>query len=384
MPPPDRADDTRIVPLAAAVALGYLSINISPILLGAVSDGMDLTESRAGLLTTLEDWAFAFCTLGLGPWTGHFPKRRVVLLAALVVAAGHGIAACSHQYAVVAMARVTVGLGEGTMIAMVYSIISGTHRSQRNFGTAISVNIAIGGVTYLVLPHVSAQFAHHGAYGFMAAVTLLAWPLLWLLPKESNQTEWPAVTGVTRLGDVILFLASLMLIMFSDGMVWPLSERVGQSIGMTHGHIGLVLGISSGFGACGSLLAGRMGNRFGLMFPLIAGAACTALGGLLMMSATTPAVLFAGGILKSGGMLFFMPLAMEAASILDRQGRISAISSGVLLLGFGFGPYVAGHIVEQEGFPAVGVVSVTIAAVGTILLRFVLIRAQIQKRATTL
>jgi MFS family permease len=163
--------------------------------------------------------------------------------------------------------------------------------------------------------------------------------------------------------------------MFSDGLVWPLSERIGNALQLGPATIGVILGTTSLVGALASMLAGKLGTRWGLTLPLLGAAWTSGLGGLVLTHAHGVGVYVLGAIVKTIGLLFFLPYLMETAAELDRRGRVSAIAGGMIPLGAALGPFVAGTMVERWGFGAAGWAGVGVVSMATLLLARVVVVA---------
>ena len=61
-----------------------------------------------------------------------------------------------------------------------------------------------------------------------------------------------------------------------------------------------------------------------------------------------------GVLLKNPFFFLALPYIMAAAAKMDPRGHASALLGGLLPLGAGFGPWPAGAIADQFGFPMVG------------------------------
>jgi len=166
----------------------------------------------------------------------------------------------------------------------------------------------------------------------------------------------------------VLTLIAIPVITFSDGMIWPLAERVGVAIGIAPRTIGFILAVSFFSGLSGTWLADHLGDRFGYTRPILAGAWGTATGGLLIATLATVPGYIVGTFAKNVAIFFLMPYLLSAAAAMDPRGRMSAAAGGLIPLGFGTGPIVAGHLIERSGYPILGWTGLCAVAIASLLL----------------
>lgn len=354
---------------ASALVVAYLSGNMAPMLLGAVQDGLELTRGQAGLLTTLEFAAYGASALLLAPWLPRLPRRRIAMLATLVAAIAHVISAAGTTYALVAPARILAGAAHGAVIASAFAIIARARDSERIYARGFSAVVVVASVGYFVLPRVTPSFSYHGAYVYVGLMALALFPVLRLLPADDRSGDGgPAAGGGERLGiAVVVALFAAGLVSFSDGLVWTMSERIGVSLGMSPRQIGSILGPSIVAGLIGTILAERIGARRGLAIPLMAGIWATAIAGFVLANASGVGAYATGAVLKNITLFFVLPYLAASAAALDPEGRAAAATGGVIPLGYGTGPYVAGLLVERWGFGLVGWCGLGVVAVATII-----------------
>jgi predicted MFS family arabinose efflux permease len=127
------------------LALGtFLKITVEYLVAGLVqelADDLHVSLARVGLLIT----AFAICMIVGSPVmalaTLRLPRRATLVLALLVFAAGHIIAALSSDFAIVLIARVVTALAAGafwSVASVVATHAAGPANSSRALGVMMS------------------------------------------------------------------------------------------------------------------------------------------------------------------------------------------------------------------------------------------------------
>jgi predicted MFS family arabinose efflux permease len=339
-------------PLAVAFAAANFSLYLTPLILGAASDSLDLSSDQAGLLTTLEFAGLGLASLLVATRFVHrLDRRRLTLLGAALAAAGHLFAVAVDSYAVMLPTRFAIGVGEGVLLAATNATIALSAGAARVYARCILTTILAASVGYAVCPSAIAAWGHRGAHGCAAVVLLLA--LVFVArgshPAGAPQRERAVGPAIAR-----WLLGLTLLVTLSDGLVWPFAERIGRTLGLEGETLGWMLGLSLAAGLLGAGAAERLGTRFGYLRPLLLGLWGTALAGWGMANSGTPATLFATTVSKNVTILFFFPYLLGVAAAVDRSGRTAAAVTGAMPLGVAAGPWLGGLVVEAAGFSALG------------------------------
>jgi len=342
-----------IVP-AAAIAAAHLSINAEPLLLGSLVDGLDLDVADAGLLATLELVAFGCASLATAPAVNLIRARKAAILALLVTALANILSMLVINFELLAALRIASGAGGGALAAVAYALVSRQPDSEKQFAKCYVALFFSAMLGYLLIPFFSDPFLHRGVFGFVAAGSILTMPVMLMLDDEDGRPGATSQRSPLLSPNVILLIGGAMLLTFSDGLVWPMTERIGSGLGLGSGTIGIILALGVITGMPGLLAAGRLGSRAGTLGPILLGMWGTAIAGLIIALAGGTPMFVIGILLKNPFFFLALPYIMAAASRLDPRGHASALLGGMLPLGAGLGPWPAGAIADQFGFPMVG------------------------------
>ncbi|MCX5521366.1 MFS transporter [Streptomyces bobili] len=259
-----------VVPL---LALGTFVMVTSEFIIAAllpeVSADLGVSVSTAGLLIT----AFAVGMIVGAPTisiaTLRLPRRSTLVLALVVFAVGHVIAALSSSFTIVLAARVIIALATGTFISVgsvVATSAAGPAAASRAMGVMMSgMSLAIvAGVP--LGSWVGQVIGWRGTFWTLAALAGVAALVIGrFIPAAERAEVTPSVRSqlaVLRHGRMWLILAATALVtggfMAAYSYISPLlTERTGIS----EGAVPLVL-VGFGVGALlGTNITGRLGDR---------------------------------------------------------------------------------------------------------------------------
>jgi len=349
-----------ISPLVVAYVAAAQSLYTTPVLLGAVSDSLGLRADQVGLMITIELLAFAAAGLLLAPRLDRLPRGRIVILAALGVGIANVASGAIDTLGALTVARAFAGISLGCLLATTSAEIAHFADAEARYARCMMVALAFGCVGIFIIPEAARRFGHAGSYGYIAAVVVLLVPFMRGWPPQPPPQD--AQRGDLR--SLYPLFAFVVLLFFSDGLVYPFAERIGRALDMDRA-LDLILALSLGVGLFGALAAERLGGRFGNVRPLLVGAWGTALSGLAVVCATGPVSFALGASAKNLTMFFLFPFLLGAAAVRDPSGRGAAAVTGVVPLGIAIGPFVGGMLVERWGFPVLGWVGVALVAVAT-------------------
>ncbi|MEE9608938.1 MAG: MFS transporter [Myxococcota bacterium] len=350
---------TLFAATAAATVFAVVPMQIAPLLVGALIDGLGLAPRAAGLLMSLELLAAAATVLVVAPQVARVSRRALVVWGACLLVAAQLGSALAPGVASVAVARVLAGVGEGVVGAAVNAVVAGTRDPDRFYARLAATSVATGALLLAALPFAIEPFAHRGAYLLLAALVLALLPLAARVPAHGPAGGGAAVRGLPSQGRALAVgtLVAGILVMYADGATWSFSERLGKDLGIEATRLGAVFAASALAGLLGSLAAMALGLRAGRALPLAGSVAALAALTWAWGQAGSQGVFIAVLFCKSAVVFFFFPYFLGTAAALDRQGRWAAAASASMPLGSGVGPALAGTLAAAYGFAGIGWVS---------------------------
>ena len=335
-------------------------------LLPEMASGLGVSVSRAGLMITAFAVGMIVGAPAVSVATMRLPRRLTRVLALLVFAAGHIIAASSSSFGLVLGARVLTALATGAYLsvaAVVATSAAGPANASRAMGVMMGVAIVAG------VP--LGSFAGHaigwrGIFWALAALAAVAAAVIGTLaPAEGQREAVPARSqaAVLRQGKMWLVLAATALV--SGGFLAAysyISPLLTGRTGLSESAVPLVL-IGFGAGAlAGTVAAGRLGDRMPLRtyFSIAGGSALVLLLLILLSGFLVPAVVLVVllGFTGMGVTAIATPLAVRFGS--SGPSLAAALTVSAFNVGIATATWVAGIALDsplgQRGPSAVGAV----------------------------
>lgn len=358
---PNFAHFVAVLSFNASVAgLGVLML---PIAIGALAkSGVD--ARTLGLI--------AFLELGGGALTAILASARMSKVdplwlcaaGALLAAVGNLASAAADDTVLLLVAlRPLVGIGTGLMQAAGLATVARLRRPERMYGYIGMAPCFTALVGFAIAPHLIALTGDAaGVFAFQGALALLNTLALvserrrvhafvgadaGAVPSEDKE---PAVVSASAvrldLHTWALSVGCSFALAFADSAIWAFVAPMGESSGIPLADIGAVLMISAIIGAFGPLSAGWIGDRFGMLPPLLAGQFLMISLGLVMVLTHQAHVFAIALYARVFVVLFLGPMYNGLFARVDPLGRLVAASAGFSAIGYALGPLVGGQLVS--------------------------------------
>ncbi|NJC23327.1 hypothetical protein BJ994_002403 [Arthrobacter pigmenti] len=369
----------RAVSVFGISVVGFMTANLAPIMILALTTELGFTVIDAGALITASLLACALSCLLTSRWSAAGNGRYVVARVGLAMTAiGFGAAAFVPVPAVVVGGIILGGLGAGGAVSAGGAALGALRNPERVSGINGFVNRAIVSVLLFAIPLLGAGMGSaFGLLAGLAAAALLAasWlPLPAQDPPVSNEPSHERASGTSRRVKIAGFalLACFALWALSEDSLWAVAATMGAAqASLNETGMGLALSLSTLGGLIATALVSLFGARLGRTLPL---ACILVAGGLLKLlsgTVTDPdwylVVIIAWNTLYAAAFVYIVAVA----AALDASGRWSAPLLGVYLIGSSFGPLFGTSLSTGIGYAGMG----TVLAVMTfaLLIPFVLI-----------
>ncbi|GAA1769631.1 MFS transporter [Kocuria aegyptia] len=359
---------TRAVSVFGVSVVGFMTANLVPVMIVALTGGLGLSVTAAGTLMTASLLACAASCLATSRWTARGGRYVVARAGLALTALGFGAAAFVPAVPVVVVGVVLGGLGAGGAVSAGGAALGALRNPDRASGISGFTNRAIVSVVLFVIPVLGAGMG--SAFGLLAGLALAA--LLttgWLpdrpvpeaaalgpVPGASSAAPTTTASRATTVAGVGL-LACFALWALSEDSLWAVAATMGaEQAGLDETGMGLVLSLSTLGGLIASALVGLAGRRLGRTAPLAVALVAGGLLKLLAGSVTDPGwymvVVIAWNTIY---MLAFIYIIAVAAA-LDASGKWSAPVLGVYLVGSSFAPVFGTSVSAAAGYTVLGAV----------------------------
>lgn len=364
---PDAHEDTRAEKVLVLIGIAVLAFNLRPAavsvgpVLNEITNGLGMSATTAGVLTTLP--VLAFASFGaLAPWLARIGGvHRVTLASLAAVVLGLGARSQVDRVPVFLLLSLLALAGMATANVLLPSLVKLHFPNRVGLLTSIySTGLAVGltSASVLTVP-ISAQFGADGwRWGLLAwALTALVAALPWVAlirhdrsPEEVAHTVTLGDVSRTRLGWAMAIFFGLQSLQAYSIFGW--FAQVYRDAGFSPATAGLLLGVVTAMSIPLSFwvptLAARMRNQAPLMVALIA---CYPAGYLgLMLAPVAGAWVWA--VLVGIGTCTF-PLILTLIVLRSRTSAgtaaLSAFTQSAGYLIAAIGPFGVGVLYELTG-----------------------------------
>ncbi|HEX6248865.1 MAG TPA: MFS transporter [Nocardioidaceae bacterium] len=325
-------------------------------------DGLDLTPGRLGLLLLGLSLGAVVALPTAGIWVNRFGAARVVGAAAVVAAAGLGLAGAGAgvlaEVWVAGVGLFLLGFGSGTWdVAMNVEGAAVEHRSRRTimprFHAAFSLGTVGGAATGAAAAAAGLSLAWHLGVAAVLVAALPAVAVRRFLPagagehSEGGRSAWRAwkEPRTVAIGVMVLSMA-LTEGVANDWLAVALVD--GYDVPAWVGASGFALFVTAM--TLGRLVGGALLDRFGRLPVLWSSMAVAAAGVLLVVFGQLTVLVVVGVVLWGLGASLGFPVGMSAAADdpVHAPARVSVVST-IGYTAFLAGPPLVGFVGDRVG-----------------------------------
>ena len=356
----------RIVLLLAHIA-GMIDMVALPVWVGAALIGQyKFSPQQAGGMVTLY-------LLGAVLASAFFASRFTRFSARLYSTVGYAVSCLAflgltqtRDLSAMMVLHAIAGLAAGTGLSFTHGTIGRSANPHRLFAT-VGLGLCISAILFLgssqsLIPQSNgtALFAMFAAIMAVAAVAcVLGFPALDNIAANSSGAKgslsapaWLVIFGVICMA-------------LNQAMLFSFVERIGADRGYGDKVTGVLIAL--GFiNLIPPILAGVLQNRLPARSVLIAGPIAQAiLASLIIFTSEFSVYAFAASIFVAV-MIFTHTFAFGVLTQLDPSGRAAAATAATLMLGAAIGPILGGVLIQQVGYPALGIAVVLVSAIAVV------------------
>ena len=355
--------------LAVAHCAGMVDLVALPVWIGALIAQYKFAPQQAGLLVTLFLVGVVVSCLLVAPRLGRLNARLVAVIGFALAALA--FAACAYQttFPILAALHTTAGLAVGCALSVTHGTIARSVNPHRLFAI---VNLALGFFAIFFLgatPNFIAQFGGQALFVAFAIVMVVATVVSTaLFPAIVSESVATKVEKLAPLSKTVWFgIAGVCLMALNQAMIFSFVERIGIDRGFGLQFVTGVLIAIGIFNIIPAPLAAILERRVPVISVLVLGPIAQAVLALAitMSTGSTPYAIAAAVFV--GVMIFTHTFAFGAMARIDTSGRAMAATPAMLMSGAAIGPVLAGTLVQNFGYYALGVASVVIASVAIMM-----------------
>ena len=381
------------VMLSAAMlfAIAVMPGAVSPGIVGAAANSLQLPESQLGILIGLY-----FAGLGIVSATAYLWIRRVnwrvfCSIGIVLMGASFILMGMTESYLTLLFLMTVVGAGAGLFSAPSITILGDGIKPENGFSAMIIFSVVGAAILLALFPIVAESGGFGSVMNLLGGSTLATLLLIPLIPVNNKIEEIPNESDTVklekfsffndRMTQPILSLLVMVLFCFSFSGSWAFFERIAYYAALPATATGQALAIGTMFGAIGAPLAAFFIKRIPMHY-------CY---GITILS-TVVTLLFLN-ISSLSSMLYLLLvcsfqfwinagfcLIMAQTAQVDKIGRFVALIPAAEAVGGIFGPMINGLILERSGVNEMIILTIVIFIIGAIVFAYV-DRKDIKKNA---
>jgi len=346
----------RVGVMTSLLVIGPLALAMMPVLMIGLTERFHWSESKSGLLATIELGALAVASTSGLYWQARWNWRSLAIPATLVIVVANLAATQVSGFAGLACARLAAGAGSGILVALYFAFLPST-RSPEHIGsiaTFAQVVTQVGG--YYFSSWLLPWWGLNGLYVLIAIIAALLLPFTIWIPGGARGSENSAVdprkdskrTVGSRLPGVAGLLANVFLFAALTG-VYAFFGEFGQNMARLGDEQTVqAMALAAALALLGPVASYLISRRFGFAWPIVGSAVAL----MLIL-----ALLAHGGYGYVGFLVlislllilwnFAQPYSWSIMVAVDEQLTVAV--PGAQFAGIAIGPVIIGFGIQSTG-----------------------------------
>ena len=360
-----------VTAVIAAQVAGGLVTQMSPLVVGGVIIGLELTKQQAGFVAFAEFIVLSLTATVIAPVLPRLSYRSLCLYAASLAVGAQVVSILLTDLYLIVIMRCIAGVGEGLVYAASLAAVASRSANPDKLYGYIQVTWAVlSTLLFTAGGYLTDMFAHRGIYGMIAGITIVLMIFLRWLPTDvkaptqsvnNNHNAAPLWMGIITLAGIFIYLTA-------SAAIYTFTAPLGERAGLSTNQIGYALTTGSAVGFSGAVLATWLNIRRGRAVPISVFSVAFSIIAIVLCVNTHPVIYVVALVLSVVFFYFSVPYLFGLAAALDQQGRWAAAAGSAYLLGFAVGPAFAGTMIEWYDYIGLGVASVIATILAWILL----------------
>lgn len=372
------------VMLSAAMlfAIAVMPGAVSPGIVGAAANSLQLPESQLGILIGLY-----FAGLGIVSATAYLWIRRVnwrIFCSIGVVLMGGSfiLMGMTESYPTLLFLMTVVGAGAGLFSAPSMTILGDGIKPENGFSAMIIFSVVGAAILLALFPIVAETGGFSSVMNLLGGSTLATLLLIPLIPVNnkieeiSNESDTVKLEKFSffndRMTQPILSLLVMVLFCFSFSGSWAFFERIAYYAALPATATGQALAIGTMFGAIGAPLAAFFIKRIPMYYCYFITILITVVTLLFLNISSLTSMLY---LILVCSFQFWINagfcLIMAQTAQVDKIGRFVALIPAAEAAGGMFGPMINGLILERSGVNEMIILTIVIFIIGAIVFAYV-------------
>ena len=324
-----------------------------PEIVHTLIDKVGLSDSRAGLVVSIELLAIAFTAFIVSPWVSKLDVKKVCYSAGAIAVAGHFFSASTLSIEMLFLARLVTGIAEGLILAVANAALASTKNPDRSYALLNTWNVASGVVLLMIMPFLEQKYGPVAVFGLIGIACLLMMPLFRHLPLKIEVVQRIKISG-DRIKTALVMILSLLVWGTASAMTWAFYISIGTHTTLQTSTVGLIAAVAAFGGLVGGSFAVYVSGNYGRYIPFYIALLAHTVIAMTLTHVFHNWVFILMAPAAIACVYFILPLYLGMAAEYDPNGGLPAAMAGVFLLTGGTGPLFGGYLVEYGGVQFIG------------------------------
>lgn len=342
---------------ASAYGVGLLTLLMLPFLMGAMMNGLNLSEGTTGLILSVEFTLAMVSSLLISPYINRVPRRTVAVVGTVMAIIANIISAYISDVALLICIRAFAGFGAGLALAAGNSVIASAEDPDKTAGQVNVLFVVLMILVMLGFGFIADNFGLVGTYYGVAGTYAVMLILVVRLPQyvtveASENVATTSKVGMSLIGLVpVGMMATMFLFSMRDTMGWAFVEQIGVALGYSTSEMGMILALQAFIALLGPLVVAKVGTKFGITIPVLIGIIGHGMITLGYLMASDSKFFYTAIVLMNATAYFYaLAYLTGLAASLDKEGRVVAATGSFIALGIAVGPAFAGQLINLGGY----------------------------------
>ena len=346
---------TVLLRIALTNSIGFSASTAVPVWVASVGAHFGFASWGAGAVATGQ-LACAALLNAATPWLFRgMDLRRLAFAAAAIALLGNALAWLGSSAAFI-VGCMLCGAGFGVLLNVTNRLVASSTAAQRGYAVVQLVEVLFCIVFYLAVPPIAERFGILSVFAVLAALCVGVFLLIAGVPvgTQVHIVNLERGGALPNRAAAVLSLCAAALLFAGYTSVSASLVSIGAAAGVSFLWVGRVMSLGLFASLAGAIFARGLGERAGVLLPLLAGTVALAVDVLVLTLGGGAAVFIASALLLFMAIVFLVPYVYALLAGLDKAGRWASIAPGFVLTGAALGPGIAGVVIRGVDFTTLG------------------------------
>ena len=340
--------------LSFLATAGFFYVNIMPVLVDGLKQGLGFTNKQAGLVGSCNVYGAACGAFLIAFLVRHISWRFTAHLLLFGLIGMDLLSMMVHPPFALMSVRFSHGFIGGMLVGLSYSIFARTEAPDRTFGVLLLVQVVLGGFGVMSLPLLVRELGLNVLFATLVAFSVITLLMLQFLPdypiRQRSSSTPEGKLPASRL-KLILALFSVFFFQAANMGLFAFIIGLGKHYGLEVRFISETVGIADWVAIVGALLVIVVSTRFGIFKPILGGMVLALVGTVAFRYSGIKWIWIAANFGTGIAWNFVISHLLGMCARFDTTGQTAVWSGFASKMGLASGPMLASFLVGAGNYP---------------------------------